>query len=414
MSDKMRLFITGIVLLLVLFGPGCGRSAKKTSMTDDKAVEIIDTGKKGEAEPEKTIVTKVEPEKTVETKVEPEKTVETKVEPEKAVETAVKPDKAVETKVEPEKAVETKVEPGKDKAAVTLALKFTLDDLTTYRVTSEAEKSVLWEGPPPSKPSAFKGGSTSNRIEMTFAQRIKSVDDKGVAVAEITIKQLKYLAKQRDSVVLDFDSSRQADQDSPLNKLIGQSYSIEVTPSGQVSKIIDIAEAQAAVTGGSQAHKAAQSLLVGDVVKQRHTIPALPTGETKQYSKGDKWRSLKTFDFGMMGSRSYERVYELEGVQDSDKGKVALATMKAVPSSENAAELYKEQSTGFLSKLFDNTEEYTGRLKLNLSAGKVDEYTEDLRSQWLAVDPESVQKDEKEPAALKMAAIRFYHIERVD
>jgi len=404
MSDKMRLFITGIVLLLVLFGPGCSRSAKKASMTDDKAVEIIDTSKKGEAEPEKIVETKVEPEKAVETAVKPDKAVETKVEPEKAV----------ETKVEPEKAIETKVEPERDKAAVTLALKFTPDDLTTYRVTSEAEKSVLWDGPPPSKPSAFKGGSTSNRIEMTFAQRIKSVDDKGIAVAEITIKQLKYLAKVRDSVVLDFDSSRQADQDSPLTKLIGQSYSIEVTPSGQVSKIINIAEAQAAVNGSSQAHKAAQSLLAGDVVKQRHTIPALPTGETRQYGKGDKWSSLKTFDFGMMGSRSYERVFELEGVQDSDKGKVALATMKAVPSSENAAEIYKEQSTGFLSKLFDNTEEYTGRLKLDLSAGKVNEYTEDLKSQWLAVDPESVQKDEKEPAALKMAAIRFYHIERVD
>jgi hypothetical protein len=115
-----------------------------------------------------------------------------------------------------------------------------------------------------------------------------------------------------------------------------------------------------------------------------------------------------------MGSKSYERVYEFEGVQDSGKGKVALATMKAVPSSENAAELYKEPSTGFLSKLFDNTEEYTGRLKLDLSAGKVDEYTEELKAQWLAVDPESVQKDEKEPAALKMAAIRLYHIERVD
>jgi hypothetical protein len=404
MSDKMRLFISGIVLLLVIFGPGCGRSAKKTSMTDAKAVEIIDTSKKGEAEPEKTVVTKVEPEKVIETKVEPEKTVETKVEPEKTV----------ETKVEPEKTVVTKVEPGKNKAAVTLALKFTPDDLTTYKVTSEAEKSVLWDGPPPSKPSAFKGGSTSNKIEMTFAQRIKSVDDKGIGVAEITIKQLKYLAKVRDSVVLDFDSSRQADQDSPLTRLIGQSYSIEVTPSGQVSKIIDIAEAQAVVAGSSQAHKAAQSLLAGEVIKQRHTIPALPTGETKQYGKGDKWSSLKTFDFGMMGSKSYERVYELEGVQDSDKGKIALAKMKAVPSSENAAELYKEQSTGFLSKLFDNTEEYTGRLKLDLSAGKVDEYTEELKSQWLAVDPESVQKDEKEPAALKMAAIRLYHIERVD
>jgi hypothetical protein len=399
-SDKICRFISAGVLCLLLLAVGCGRSAKQTPVT--------------KVEPEKVVLTKAEPEKTVETKVEPEKTVETKVEPEKTVETKVEPEKAVETKVEPEKTVETKVEPEKQKPTVKLALKFIPDDTTTYKVTTEAQKSVLWEGPLPSKPSAFKGGRTSNKIEMTFAQRIKSVNDQGAAVAEITIKQLKYVAKVRDDTVLDFDNSRERDQDSPLAKLIGQSYTIEITSSGQVLKVAEVSRAQAATKGSSPNHRTAQTLVSADVVKQRHTIPGLPTGDKATLSKGDKWSSLKTFNFGMMGSKSYERVYELKEIKDSDNHKLALVRMNAVPSSENAPELHKEQATDFLSKLFDNTEEYTGQLKLDLATGKIESYDEQLKSEWLAVDPESLQKDDKEPAALRMTALRLYQIERMD
>ncbi len=399
-SDKICRFISAGVLCLLLLAVGCGRSAKQTPVT--------------KVEPEKAVQTQAEPEKTVETKVEPEKTVETKVEPEKTVETKVEPEKTVVSKVEPEKTVETKVEPEKQKPTVKLALKFIPDDTTTYKVTTEAQKSVSWEGPLPSKPSAFKGGRTSNRIEMTFAQQIKSVNDQGAAVAEITIKQLKYIAKVRDNTVLDFDSSMEKDQDSPLAKLIGQSYTIEITSSGQVLKVAEVSRAQAATKGSSPAHRTAQTLILADVVKQRHAIPGLPTGDKTELSEGDNWSSLKTFNFGMMGSKSYERVYELKEIKDSDNRKLALAGMNAVPSSENAPELHKEQATSFLSKLFDNTEDYTGQLKLDLAAGKVEFYTEKLKSEWLAVDPEALQKNDTEPAALRMTALRLFQIERID
>jgi len=318
MSDKICRFIAGAVVCLLILAAGCKPSAKKT------------------------VVTKDEPPKITETKVEPKKVVE----------------------VEPKGP------------AVKLALKYKADDVATYKVTTEAQKSVMWEGPLPSKPSAFKGGSTSNRIEITFTQRIKS-------------------------------------RGNPLAKLIGQSYGIEVTPSGRVSKVTDITAARAAVKGATPAHKTAQTLVSADVVKQRHTVPALPADGKKQ-SKGDKWTSLRTFNFGMMGSKSYERVYELGEVKGSGDEKVAIVQMKAVPSTENAAELHKEQATGFLSKLFDNTEEYTGTLKLDLGTGKIRSYTEKLKSEWLAVDPESLQKDDKEPAALRMTALRSYQIEKID
>lgn len=397
MSAKSCLFIAAAVLCLLLLAPGCGRSAKQTPTCDGKAVKTVESCE--------TI--KVEPEKVVETRVEPEKVVETIVEPEKVVET-------VETKVETEKVVETTVEPDEQKEAVHLALKFEPNDVSTYKVIMEAQKSVLWEGPASTKPSAFKGGLTSNRSEMTFTQQIKSVDEAGNAVALITIKELKYIAKVRDSVSMDFDSSREKDKSDPMNGLIGQTYSIKITPAGSVVEVMGTVEALAAVTGSSPSAKAARSLLAGEAVKQCHSVPALPAQEKSRVAKGANWSAMKTFDFGMLGGKSYERVYKLEAVEDSDKGKVAVAQMNAVPSSENAAELQKEQSTGFLSKLFDNTEEYTGRLELDLAAGKVRRYNEHLKSQWLAVDPESAQKPNAPPEALRMTAVRLYEIERID
>ena len=199
-----------------------------------------------------------------------------------------------------------------------------------------------------------------------------------------------------------------------MNKLIGQSYSIEVTPAGIVSKVIGVREAQTAVKGSSTAAKTARALLGADVVKQRHGIPALPAPGKNKVTKGDNWSSAKTFNFGMMGSKAYERVYKLKEIQDSDKGKVAVAEMNAIPSVKDPADVQKEQSTGFLSKLFDNTEEYTGRLSMDLAAGKVQKYSEKLKSEWLAVDPESTQKDDQDPAALRMKAVRLYDIEKLD
>jgi hypothetical protein len=295
----------------------------------------------------------------------------------------------------------------------TLALKFTPQDSTTYRVIMEAEKSGEWKGASPGKPPAFKGGHTGNKMEMTFTQQIQSTDDKGNAVAKITIKGLKYLTKVRDNPVLDFDSSREENRNSPLGKLIGQSYTIEITPSGQVSKVIDVSGARAAVRGSSSANKTATTLLSANAIKERHTIPALPVTEKNQLHTGDNWNSIKTFSFDMMGSKSYERIYTLKEIKDTDGRWVAIAEMKAVPSSEMAKQLHKEQGTSLFAKMFDNTETYTGQLKFDLTAGKVEKCFEELKSEWLAVDPSASERDEK-PDMLQLTAVRLYHIERID
>ncbi len=294
----------------------------------------------------------------------------------------------------------------------TLALKFTPDDVTAYKVTTERERGVIWEGPLTKKPKRFVGGHTGSKIEMTFTQRIQSVDDEGNAVAEITIKGLKYLAKVKDNIILDFDSSREKDRNNLLSKLIGQSYTIEITASGQVSKVLDVSGARTAI-GGASANQRAARLLLAEVIKEQHSIPALSAVEKNQLRPGESWSDIKTFYFDWMGSKSYERIYELKEINNTAGRRIAIVEMSVVPTSEKAKELHKEQATGFFSKLFDTTEIYTGELRLDLTAGEVEKYFEEFRSEWIAVNPMAPEKD-KEPDMLRMSATRLYRIERID
>jgi len=246
---------------------------------------------------------------------------------------------------------------------------------------------------------------------MTFTQLIKSVED-GAAVAEITIKGLRYSARVKDDVVVDFDSSRPADVNSPLAGLIGQSYTIELSPGGEVTKIVETDGVRVAVAGGSSAHKAALMLVSDEFIRQRHEIAAIPDDNDVSVYEGDKWSNVKTFSFGMMGSEAYERDYTLTKVEDANDRRIAVVEMEAVPSSEMATEMHRQQATNLFSKMFDSTGTYRGRLEMDLKTGKVRQYYEDLSTEWLAVDPAAAQGDE-EPAALKMAATRLHRIEMV-
>jgi hypothetical protein len=222
------------------------------------------------------------------------------------------------------------------------------------------------------------------------------------------------LAKVKDNIILDFDSSREKDRNNPLGKLIGQSYTIEITASGQVPNVIDVSGARTAV-GGASANQRAARLLLAEVIKEQHSIPVLSAVEKNQLRPGESWSDIKTFSFGPMGSKSYERIYELKKINNIAGRRIAIVEMSVVPSSEKAKELHKEQMTGFLSQMFDNpVETYTGQLKLDLTAGKVEQYFEEFRSEWVAVDLMAPSEEDKEPDMLRMSATRLYRIERID
>ena len=311
-----------------------------------------------------------------------------------------------------EKSVQTKVKFEEQKRTVKLALKFVPNDSTTYKVTTDADNSLTWESPDANKPKGFTGGHTGSKSEITFTQQIQSIDDKGNAVVKITIEQLRYQRTVKNEITMDFDSSRQQDQQEPLSKLIGLSYTIEMTASGDVSKIIDANDARAVVKGASTTDKMAASFLSDDAIMERHKVPALPETDKNQLRAGNDWSIIKSFSFAMMGTKTYEKIYTLKEVEDVDNRRIAIAQMEAVPSAERARELPEDQTASFFANMSDNTETYTGELKLDLTNGKVEEYREKLNTEWLIVDPNP--KEGEPPAALKMGAVRSYSIEKVD
>ena len=309
---------------------------------------------------------------------------------------------------QPAKAEEEAAQPAAAEA-VKLAMKFAPGDAATYRATNEAEKSVRFEGPVPDG-EAFKGGRTTNRLEITFDQRVQSVDAKDNAITKVTIKELKYLTRIKDNTVLDFDSSRDKDASNPLAKLIGQSYTIEITPDGQVA-VIETDRAEAAIRGGhSDNIRLAMSILDPNAIRERHSIPALPAADKNLLYKGGSWSKIRTFNLGLMGSKSYERIYTLKDVKEIDNHQIAEVEMNVIPASESG----QNQMPADLKKRFDNTETYTGQLGLDLTAGKVQKYSERLQVQSVTTESSAEQKDANQPMVLIMGITNAYSLEKVD
>jgi len=291
-----------------------------------------------------------------------------------------------------------------------MALKFTEQDSTTYRLLTQTEDGIRFGGSLAGDPQ-FKDKRNQNKVLMTFVQQIQDIDDKGNALAKITIKELKCIVIYQNRVVLRFDSTKE-DANNPLANLIGQSYTIEITPAGQVENIIDVEQAQAAVAGDSSAHKTALKLLSADAIKERHGTLVLPQAGQNQLRTGQSWNNTKTFSFGLMGTESYEKVYTLKQIDDDGARRTATIQMDAIPASQTQPQ-QAEQTSSFLN-MFDNTHKYTGRLRLDLDTGKVEQYYEKLKSDGVAVDPQAGQKDANEPDMVKIGIMRIYNLEKID
>ncbi len=296
----------------------------------------------------------------------------------------------------------------------TLALKFTEQDSTSYRMVTQSKQILeyVWDGPEP-QAASLKGGQNENKIEIVFNQQVQSIDDKNNAVMKITIEGIKYLAVNKGNVAMDFDSSREADKDNPLAKLIGQSYRIRITATGRVLAVTDTKEARTMVKGRTSANKAALKLLASEIIRRRHTIPGLPAINNDQLAEGDTWSSINTISFPVIGSKSYERIYSITQIKEANGHRRAIVEMEAIPSSEMAEQLHKGREVSSLLDMFDSTEMYTGEMQLDLTTGKIVKYSEKLDAEWVVVNP-SGQENSKEPAALRMGAVRFYSIEKID
>jgi hypothetical protein len=326
-----------------------------------------------------------------------------------------------EEAAEPEVELEEQIPQAPPAAPVVLALKFTPQDSTTYRVTTEEQQTVKWTGVVPDDPN-FESGLKINRLEMTFTQQVQGVEDNGNAIVKITIERLKHHFETIDKPAIEFDSSDTKGPKHPLAGLIGQSYSIEIAPTGEVTKILDVKQVQDTLKKHTADSGAAFQLLTPDKIKERHGTLLLPNPDKNQIQTGDDWTNTKTFHFGSAepGSyekfrtqSSYEKIYTLKEIKNIDNRQVAIIEMNAIPAPETAEQSFEEQAGFDFSEMFDSTSKYTGRLRFDLSAGKIEKYHEKLESEWTTVVPPGIRKAE-EPVVLMLGAVRLYNLEKID
>ena len=286
--------------------------------------------------------------------------------------------------------------------------------VTTYRVATAAAKSLKWQGNISAKPAGFAEGSTGHHTEITFSQRVQSVDGQGNAVLRITITAVKYQSRRLDVVNLDFDSTRPDDQDSPFARLVGLGYGIEMSPKGEVLAVTDLGPALEALAGSRPEQQIARGMLDEAIIKARHEVDALKSLPAAAVAVGDRWSDIESLNFGSLGMREFERIFTLDGIDAVAGDEVAAVTMSVIPSSALAQQQHLQQQTNPFSQMFDSIDHFEGGLQLDLTTGELLSTSEEFDVQWVAVDPAANQASVANPAVLRMGATQLHQLERVE
>jgi len=287
-----------------------------------------------------------------------------------------------------------------------VAIKPVQSKVSTYRAVEVFRKDYLFDQPTSNKKTEKV---TELNVEVTYDQLITNVDAEKNTTAEITIKALNYFSSSADVVYIDFDSSRQADAASAFARLIGQTYTIKVSPSGKVVQISNLDSARNAVKTGPDA-RTAEQFLGDESIKRRHEILALPDKDTKALKVGDTWSRVVSSPQGALIPKNYEKVYAVKKITNQNNGRLALIEMSATPASK---QLGKADSLETFESFFDTEDNYTGRLLIDIKTGKVYEYSEKLRSQYTAAEFPDKERTQQ-PDVLKLAFTRGNSVELVD
>ena len=229
----------------------------------------------------------------------------------------------------------------------------------------------------------------------------------GNAIEKITIKELKYFAEVRDEAVVDFDSIKNDNPDNALSALIGHTYTIEVTPSGQVVNVTNTDEILSEIKRIPSNYETALNLVSESNIKLRHSIP-LPDANDNELEEGMTWSSVKSFDFGLMGKGSFKRTYKLEKIAKSHGDFNAEITMSGEPSVPDASDSGDSPVT---PPMTDVRQTYTGTMQLDMTKNTLLNYHETLVNEWLIVPPGTGR--DGPPSVLNMTATRSYDIEKI-
>ena len=289
-----------------------------------------------------------------------------------------------------------------------LALKFTPADTAMYRVKTEMIKDFRFEQPSLVK---VKEEQTGTNVEVEFVQQIVNIDEEGNALAKVTIKNIKYLIKDKTGISFDFDSKREADKERRFAKLIGKSYEIRISSDGSV-EVVDAAAIRQILTTGFDSN-VAKSFLNDKVIKVRHEILALPEAGLKNPKKGQSWTKVKSGPAGLLVPKSFEKVYTINNIKKAGDRNIAVVSMTSGESGASAEGQEKSDTDlGPLTKLFDITEDFTGGMAFDLDSGQVTQYNENLVATYVAA--EQKQDTDKGPDVLTMGLTYNISLELIE
>ncbi|MHC4237030.1 MAG: DUF6263 family protein [Planctomycetota bacterium] len=287
-----------------------------------------------------------------------------------------------------------------------LSLKFSADDTASYKSTVETVKLFHFDQPNLGK---LKEEQTQNLIEMMFTQTIREVNADGSATATITIDGLKVDIINKNESQFSFDSQKEDDKTAPLAKLLGQNYTVTITPGGTVT-LLDAKKALASVTSTYEKKFVKGMLLDPKAVAIRHQITAFPKDAAPAYSVDDTWSQVAPSPPGLLAPKSYNKTYTLTGID----GTVATVQMAASESAEPVESAQPAGGMGMFAKMFDNTDDYTGTLKLDMATGTVLTSGETLISTYTAQEMPENGDPEKGPDVLTMQFTHRTQLENLD
>jgi len=285
-----------------------------------------------------------------------------------------------------------------------VALQFTPESTASYEVTTEVTKDFRFEQPTMDK---LREEQTKTLIRVGYTQTVTDVDDQGVANCAVTIDRLSVYMTNKNEERLVFDSANEADRGNPLMRLIGQRYTVRISPKGKVVGF-DSQAAQKAVTAGFEG-RLAERLVNEEGLRERHQIPALWGINVDSVAVKKSWRQVEPSPPGLLSPKSFEKVYTLKGIETQNGRNVAVIEMNAMESAEPApdqGQISAAAGMGFFARMFDSQDDYTGKLLLDMENGDVLEYDETLISTYLA---QEMPSNAPEGAAPDTLIMRFTH-----
>ncbi|RKY12500.1 MAG: hypothetical protein DRP52_04625, partial [Planctomycetota bacterium] len=223
------------------------------------------------------------------------------------------------------------------------------------------------------------------------------------------INDLKVAIVNKNVSRLSFDSQAESDKDAPLAKLLGQSYTIQISPTGQV-KSLDSKDAVAAVTTPYE-KKIVKGLLNNKAIARRHQITALSKAPAGGLSLEDTWSEVVPSPPGLLAPKSYEKTYTLATLDET----VATIEMTGGESAQAAeGDTQSAGNMGMFAKMFDNEDDYTGTLKIDLATGEVLASNETLISTYIAQEMPANGDPDKGPDVLTMQLTDRVQLEKLN